>query len=123
MLTPGALTSGLIWPSPCTGPRELKSAIDGEKTVAAFMRTIFADSGPAPMIDFRNSPLACDMPRVGITDLRTVAADNSPSVLLKIIAATAPAAAAFAAFVVNNPVPRLPATGNTGVVIVLPLLI
>src|SRR6266851_2411359 len=82
MLTPGALTSGLIWPSPCTGPRELKSAIDGEKIVAALMRIFFAESGPAPIIDFRNSPFACDKPSVGIADLRTVAADSSPSVLL-----------------------------------------
>src|SRR5713101_5254179 len=82
IFTPGALTSGLIWPSPCTGPRELKAAIDGANTSAELMRTAFAETGPAPMIDLRNSPLACDIPSVGIADLRTVAADSSPSVLL-----------------------------------------
>src|ERR1051326_533848 len=82
IFTPGALTSGLIWPNPETGPRELKSAIDGANTSAALIRTCFAETPLAPMIDFKYSPFTFDKPTVGITDLRTVVADNSPSVLL-----------------------------------------
>src|SRR4030081_3541885 len=80
--TPGALMSGLILTRPCTGPRELKSAMAGPKTVAELIRIVLPETGPVPMIDFRYSPFAFDMPSVGIADLRTVAADNSPSVLL-----------------------------------------
>src|SRR5260370_13102275 len=108
MLTPGALTSGLIWPSPCTGPRELKSAIAGPKTVAELMRAFLVETPDASVSDFRNRPLFSDTPSVGMADLRTVAADSSASgflvSLLNINAATAPAAAAVSAFEVYKPV-------------------
>src|ERR1051326_7111800 len=83
-LTPGALTSGLIWPRPETGPRELKSAIDGVNRRAALTRICLAETPvpSPPMIDFRYSPLTFERPTVGMTDLRTVAAVNSPSTLL-----------------------------------------
>ena len=71
MFTPGAETSGLTCPDPCTGPRELKLAIAGVNIVALLMRICFAERpvGFEPMIDINNSPFAFEKPRAGMTVL------------------------------------------------------
>ncbi len=106
--TPGADTSGLTWPLPSTGPRELKPAIPGAKELGSsgLMRSTYREtpSGSNPSWSRRRRPFWREMVKTG-TAAGASTPSSSPGTLLKATTAMAPLAVHCAALLANRPEP------------------